>query len=324
MKRNKIKIGMIVILIVLIFSLSACSSLNAISSIFQDVSNSIIDVSYGLDTVSISNYTDISSEDAAVIASAIVMPATVEITATINYSYTQTYMTPYRTTSTQTIESSATSQATGFFINEDGYLVTNAHVITLSDYEDYPGFTYTSWDILLNYADSDVTFSASIITYDTTLDLAVLKIDESINNLQYVTFFNLTNPSDASYNTDSAVKLLYGESVIAIGNAFGYGISVTEGVVSAPVRYFEDGSVVSEVIQTDAAINSGNSGGPLVNKWGSVIGINSFKIVTSSSENLGYAIPANIVLSYLDTVDNVQYYYTSVRAYSTDTVSSRY
>lgn len=323
MKRNYIKIGIIVLQMTLLLGLGGCSAFNAISDALSPT-NSVIDVTYGLQTVSISDYTDISSEDASVIASAIVMPATVEITATINYSYTQTYMTPFRTTSTQTVESSQTSQATGFFINEDGYLVTNAHVVTLSDYENYPGFQYTSYDIQLNYADSDVTFSASIVAYDTTLDLALLKIDSGIENLQYVTFFKMTNPSDSAYNSENAVKLYYGESVIAIGNAFGYGISVTEGVVSAPVRYFEEGSVVSEVIQTDAAINSGNSGGPLVNKWGSVIGINSFKIVTSSSENLGYAIPSNIVLDYLDTFDHIQYYYTTERAYSQDNVSSHY
>jgi serine protease Do len=290
----------------------------------NNTTSQVIDATYGLESISLTDYMGVSSEDAAVLASAIVMPATVEITTTINYSYTQTYMTPYRTTSTQTIENSVTSEATGFFINEDGYLLTNAHVITLSDYEGYPGFSYTSREITLNYADSDVIFSASIVTYDTTLDLAVLKIDALVDNLSYVTFFNLTSPSDSIYNSEASIQLLYGESVIAIGNAFGYGISVTEGVVSAPIRYFEDGSIISEVIQTDAAINSGNSGGPIVNKWGMVVGINSFKIVTSSSENLGYAIPSNIVLSYLDTISNIQYYYTSVRSYSPSQVDSRF
>ena len=109
--------------------------------------------------------------------------------------------------------------------------------------------------------------------------------------------------------------------VVAIGNANGYGISVTQGVVSAPYRNFTSSGINTVAIQTDAAINEGNSGGPLANKYGAIIGINSFKTVTSTSESLGFAIPSYVVLSYIEEVNqdlnlNIKYYYTNERAYN--------
>ena len=240
-----------------------------------------------------------------VIAASIVMPSVVELTVNFEFSYTTTYRSPWGTT-TQTISDSATSQATGFFINEDGYIMTNAHVVTLSDYESYPDFQYTNRTVSFNFADSDEVFTATIVDYDSDLDLAVLKSDTTFTDQQYLTFFGIDHAND--------ITLYYGEDVIAVGNANGYGISITSGVISAPLRYFEDGYQVVEAIQTDAAINAGNSGGPLTNMYGAVVGINSFKIVTSTSESLGYAIPANVVLNFLDTL-GIQYHTTTERAY---------
>ncbi len=104
--------------------------------------------------------------------------------------------------------------------------------------------------------------------------------------------------------------------MIAVGNAYGYGIAVTQGVVSAPVRFFESGSIVIQAIQTDAAINEGNSGGPLCNRWGAVVGITAFKIVSDTSENLGYAIPANVIMAFIDSLDaKIAYSSTTLRTY---------
>ncbi len=104
----------------------------------------MIESAYGLSDEVVAAFLDASDETAAVVVAGIVMPATVEITATISYSYTKTSGGPWGG-STSTGYGEATSVATGFFINADGYLVTNAHVITLSDYEDYNGFTYSGW-----------------------------------------------------------------------------------------------------------------------------------------------------------------------------------
>lgn len=304
-------------------ALAGCS-LSSIASVFSADSTAVVALDYGVSLDDLAAYLEDDADAPAAVA-ALVMPATVEITATISYSYTRTVTGPGRTATTSTGTGSATSTATAFFINADGYLLTNAHVITLTDYEDYDGFTYTGWDIVVSYADSDVTIPCSIVAYDTDLDLAVLKTDVAIDDLAYVVFYDLTDPSSDAYATDAAVRLWYGETAIAIGNAYGYGIAVTTGVVSAPVRTFENGSVVVQAIQTDAAINEGNSGGPLCNAYGAVIGINSFKIVSETSENLGYAIPANVIIDYLESLsDPVAYAVTDVRSFTTADVEVRH
>lgn len=277
---------------------------------------------YVITPASVVDYTEIKDADVASAVANIVMPATLEITCTINYTYTtrSSGFSPFSTS--RTVSSSQSCQATGFVINEDGYLLTNAHVVTLENESNYSNLTYTSRSIKVNYADSDVMFDAVVYAYDTDLDICLLKMNiTDIDELPYVTFFDMTDPDDALYDTDQAVKLLYGETAIAIGNAQGYGISITRGVVSAPIRYFKENSMIVKAIQTDAAINSGNSGGPLSNAYGAIIGMNSFKIVASStSESLGYAIPTYVLLDYIDTVastnkETIKYYTTTAREY---------
>lgn len=305
---------LLVVIALTTFTVSCNSSQSILSNTTDTTANS---QSVASDSTSTSeNIYSLSSDELAaylanldstdpVVAASLVIPSVVELTVDFEFTYTATYKTPWGVSS-QTVSSSATSAATGFFINEDGYIVTNAHVVSLSDYEDYPDFTYSNRTVSFSFADSDAVYTATIIDYDVELDLAVLKSDTVFVDQSYLTFFDI--------DTANSISLYYGEDVIAVGNANGYGISVTSGVVSAPLRYFEDGYQVIEAIQTDAAINSGNSGGPLTNLYGVVVGINSFKIVTSTSESLGYAIPANVVMSYLDDVD-IQYHVTTERAY---------
>lgn len=278
-----------------------------------------------------SNTTSLSipESDIAMEVASIVIPATVEITCTVNYTYYRTIGGFGFATSTQKFSSSQSSQATGMVINENGYVLTNAHVVTIENEENYRNLEYTGWDISLNYADENEAYNASLISYDIALDLAILKMDVSeISNVKYVTFFDLTDPRTSNYENEDAIKLYYGESAFAIGNANGYGISITSGLVSAPIRAFSDDGNNVLAIQTDAAINSGNSGGPLVNKYGVVIGINSFKIVTSStSESLGYAIPTYVILPFIEATckneasvmisnnHQITYYVTTNRAY---------
>lgn len=282
--------------IILLINISSCS-LNNSNNIFNPSSSTGLSGGKGNYTFSFqtSGVSDLEiPTNTAMNVSSIIMPKTVEISCTIEYSYTMYYSSFFGSGYQRQVNDSIACKATGFFINSDGYLVTNAHVVTIENEDNYQDLQYTSRTILLNYADSNVQFSAQVIDYDVDLDLAILKTNDNIENLQHVVFYDLR---------DSSAKLFYGEPAIAIGNANGYGISVTSGIVSAPLRLFTQNKNTVRAIQTDAAINSGNSGGPLSNSYGAVIGVNSFKIVTNTSEALGYAIPSDVVLNYLDHVN---------------------
>ena len=153
-------------------------------------------------------------------------------------------------------------QGTGFIISEDGYLVTNAHVLVGG--REINAITYEQKSI-----------SANFIGYNGDLDIALLKISGNYDELQ------LADSNDVQI----------GEKVIAIGNPLGLQFSVSEGIVSAVHRLGPSG--LEAYIQTDAALNPGNSGGPLINKQGKVIGINNFKI--GGGENLGFALESNYI-----------------------------
>jgi serine protease Do len=154
----------------------------------------------------------------------------------------------------------------GILMDDEGYIVTNNHVV-----ED-------AQNIYLELVDGR-TFPADIVGTDPLSDLAVIKIDAT--DLPY------------AYWGDSS-SLSRGEWVLAIGNALGEGIIVTQGIVSrlnASVNV--EGNTLYGLIQTTAAINPGNSGGPLVNMYGEVVGITSVKIVASEVEGMGFAISSD-------------------------------
>ncbi|MBR6967783.1 MAG: trypsin-like peptidase domain-containing protein [Ruminococcus sp.] len=178
---------------------------------------------------------------------------------------------------------------TGVIVSDNGYIVTNAHVI----YDDeYGAGKAKEVTVLL---DDDKTYEAEIIGYDTDSDLAVLKIDE-------------TGLTAAEFGDSD--KLQLGESVIAIGNPLGFDLrnTVTGGMISGLDRDIAINDKAMNLIQTDAAINSGNSGGPLINKYGQVIGINSSKMSSSYSmsgasiEGIGFAIPSNVTSRIVDDI----------------------
>lgn len=179
----------------------------------------------------------------------------------------------------------------GFFVTSDGYVVTNAHVV--SDEE-------AIYTVFTNGGDE---YEAEVIARDPILDIALLKIDSK----EEVAFLQ--------FGDSSAIKL--GQSVIAIGNALAeFQNSVSVGVISGLSRSIEAGDGVGRseqlenVIQTDAAINPGNSGGPLLNTHGEVIGVNV--AVASGSENIGFALPGNAVKA---AVDSIREHGRVVRAY---------
>ena len=185
---------------------------------------------------------------------------------------------------------------TGVIVTENGYIVTNAHVIYDSEYQS--GLA-KEVNVLL---DDDTSYEAEVIGYDVDCDLAVLKIDES----------GLT---PAEFGDSDSLQL--GESVIAIGNPLGFDLknTVTGGMISGLDRNITINDKCMNLIQTDTAINSGNSGGPLINKYGQVIGINSSKMSSSYStsgasiEGIGFAIPSNTAASIID--DIMQYGYVT-------------
>ncbi len=172
--------------------------------------------------------------------------------------------------------SSATGQGSGIIMSEDGYVVTNAHVIGNSN----------KYNVSVVTSDNK-EHTAKIVGYDTRTDLAVLKIDAS--GLTAAEFGN----SD---------QLAVGSTVLAIGNPGGleFSNSLTRGVVSALNRTIKAANSTVKFIQTDAAINPGNSGGALVNVYGQVIGINTAKV--SDFEGMGFAIPSNTAKTVIDDI----------------------
>ena len=161
------------------------------------------------------------------------------------------------------------SQGTGFIISDDGYIVTNYHVMEGAKAAGV--YTYDGEQ-----------HSVSLTGYDKELDIALLKISGSYEALEL----------------EDSDNINVGEKVIAIGNPLGLQFSVSEGIVSAVHREGTNG--LPAYIQTDAALNPGNSGGPLINKQGRVIGINNFKI--GSSESLGFALESNYIKDAVNSI----------------------
>ena len=161
------------------------------------------------------------------------------------------------------------ASGSGVIISKDGYIITNRHVINNAE----------KIEVVLN---DKRTYTAEILGEDSNSDLALLKIEE--NELPFLEF-------------DNSNKLKVGEWVLAVGNPYNLNSTVTAGIISAKSRkinILNDGGIES-FIQTDAAINSGNSGGALVNTKGKLIGINTaIQSKTGSFSGYGFAIPSNM------------------------------
>lgn len=177
---------------------------------------------------------------------------------------------------------------TGIVMTEDGYICTNAHVVYMGDTDEYAAGEAVEVSVLFS---DEKEYDAKIVAYDVETDLAVLKIDA-------------TGFTPATFGNSDELRV--GELVIAVGNPLGFELfgSVTSGIVSALNREISINEKNMTLIQTDAAINQGNSGGPLLNSCGQVIGINSAKMSSSygsaSVEGLGFAIPINDAKAIID------------------------
>ena len=166
-------------------------------------------------------------------------------------------------------EREGSSLGSGVIISEDGYIVTNNHVIENAD------------EIVVTLLEGDKEYKAKVIGTDPKTDLAIIKIDEK--NLSAVKF------ADSS-------KAMEGDIVFAIGNPFGVGGTITQGIISALNKNNIGLNQYENFIQTDASINPGNSGGALVDSRGALLGINSAILSRGGGNNgVGFAIPSNMV-----------------------------
>lgn len=224
-----------------------------------------------------------------------IMPSVVGVSST--FEFTKQYSSwGWGFQQPESVTQEAVGTGTGIVMTEDGYIITNAHVIYDSSEEYHAGEAKA---VSVLFSDKN-EYDAKIIAYDVETDIAVLKIDE-------------TGFTPATFGNSDDLRV--GELVIAVGNPLGFELfgSVTSGIVSALNREISINEKNMTLIQTDAAINSGNSGGPLLNSCGQVIGINSAKMSssyasgTASIEGLGFAIPINDARTIIDDLINNGY-----------------
>lgn len=205
-----------------------------------------------------------------------------------NYQIDERFQAFGTATGSEDSEVSPAGEGSGIIISEDGYIVTNAHVVAGA----------SSLKVILS---DGTTHEAALVGMDEVTDLAVIKIEAK--GLAVAEF-------------GSADDLAVADEVVAIGNPGGYEFnsSVTVGYVSALNRAITNSETgyTMYCIQTDAAINPGNSGGALVNEYGQVVGINSSKIVAQGYEGLGFAIPSETVQPIVS--DLIKYGYVKDRA----------
>ena len=200
----------------------------------------------------------------------------------------------------RTFQSEGSGSGSGIIFKEDSenfYMVTNNHVVD------------SSVEVRITFQDGS-TANAAVTGTDADSDLAVVKVPKSSLKEDTVSNIKVAELADST-------KIKVGEQAIAVGNALGYGTSVTVGYVSAKDREIQtasqgdggqrqnpassgEGAGTMRLIQTDAAINPGNSGGALVNAKGQVIGINSSKFASEEVEGMGFAIPISDAIPIME------------------------
>ena len=212
-----------------------------------------------LSQVSLTNYSD-----TAIYAAQKALPSMVSISVEYDVNY-------------MGMKKAVAGSGSGVILSEDGYILTNNHVISSADSSSFYQVSDAKSVKVKIYGD-DTEYDAKIIGADSQTDLAVLKIDK-------------TGLTAAELGDSSSVQI--GEFVLAIGNPYELDYSVTAGIISALNREMTVENTTYNVIQADCAINSGNSGGALVNSKGEVIGITTLKLAGDGIEGVSFAIPVN-------------------------------
>lgn len=245
---------------------------NTSNTIINNTSSSTSSNNGYVSQVNLSNYSD-----TAVYAANKILPSIVGIKLeyTVNNSMLQIFG--------KSASSTATATGSGIIISEDGYILTNNHVVSSSTSSSNSNSSYyqvsEASKLTVTLFNDDTEYEAKIVGKDEQTDLAVIKIEK-------------TGLSKAEFADSDSIKV--GEFAMAVGNPIGMQSSVTCGIVSAVNREVTDSDGKQyTLIQTDAAINSGNSGGALVNSEGKVIGINTLKLSGTGIEGMGFAIPIN-------------------------------
>ena len=216
---------------------------------------------------SLSNYSDTS-----VFAANKILPSIVGIKVEYNVN------SMFSMFGRQSQPSTATATGSGIIISEDGYILTNNHIVATSSSESYYEVSEAT-KVTVTLFNDETEYEAKIVGKDEQTDLAVIKIEKS-------------GLSKAEFADSDSIKV--GEFAMAVGNPLGMQSSVTCGIISAVNREVTDSEGKKfTLIQTDASINSGNSGGALVNSEGKVIGINTLKLSGTGIEGMGFAIPIN-------------------------------
>ena len=216
---------------------------------------------------SLSNYSDTS-----VFAANKILPSIVGIKVEYNVN------SMFSMFGRQSQPTTATATGSGIIISEDGYILTNNHIVATSSSESYYEVSEAT-KVTVTLFNDETEYEAKIIGKDEQTDLAVIKIEKS-------------GLSKAEFADSDSIKV--GEFAMAVGNPLGMQSSVTCGIISAVNREVTDSEGKKfTLIQTDASINSGNSGGALVNSEGKVIGINTLKLSGTGIEGMGFAIPIN-------------------------------
>ena len=220
---------------------------------------------------SLSNYSD-----TAVYAANKILPSIVGI----QVEYTSSSLISMFGSNGQNITS--TASGSGIIISDDGYILTNNHIVSNNSSSSNSYYNYDvskATKITVTLFNDDTQYDAKIVGTDEQTDLAVIKIDK-------------TGLTKAEFADSDAVKV--GEFAMAVGNPLDMQSTITCGVISAVNRKITDSDGKTyTLIQTDAAINAGNSGGALVNSQGQVIGVNTLKLYGTGIEGMGFAIPIN-------------------------------
>lgn len=240
------------------------SNINTPTEVANTTGETTTETSYNFSDLNLSQVSLTNYSDTAIYAANKVLPSI----ASISIEYEVNYMGRIQTSS---------GSGSGVVISSDGYILTNNHVISTADSSSFYQVSDATKIFVTLYND-ETEYPATVVGTDAKTDLAVLKIDK-------------TDLVAAELGNSSSVQI--GEFVLAIGNPYGLDHSVTSGIISALNRKMTVENTTYHVIQADCAINSGNSGGALVNSKGQVIGITTLKLAGDGIEGVSFAIPIN-------------------------------